>query len=105
MIFYHNISKKFVEIIQSGAGYVCIVELKSKDDNPDLDSSNAYDTSSGKVIRGNKRQFKRFFSKASNKKITNANLIDLPPQLRQDIKNRLQSELYYILHEPEVYSQ
>lgn len=94
MIYEHKKTKELVDLIASGPGWCCIVKLKG---------DNNYDKSDGTIIKGSKKDFKKFYQKVSPKKIAKNNLKEVPELLRKEVSEQVKYDIFSILHELDSY--
>lgn len=95
MIYQNKKTKALVEVICSGAGWTCFVELGSSDKH--------YNSSCGKVFKGSKRDFKKIFEKTSAKTIKKANVWEIPEQLKYQVAYQIKNDIYFILNDLDDY--
>ena len=108
MIYQHKKSKKFVELVSSGNGYCIIIVLRlfkelelnpMRTPNPD-DIYDAYSTM-GKVYKGSKKEFKKFYKKSSEEEAKKNGYMLVPDAMKEEVKERLESNIYVILNDSE----
>lgn len=94
MIYEHKVNKKLVDTICSGAGWVCFVELGEDEE---------YNSSSGKVFKGSKSDFKKVYKKASKKTIKRSNKFKIPDEMKIQVEKQIQHDIIHILNDVENY--
>lgn len=94
MIYQHKKTKALVETICSGTGWICFVELGEDKE---------YDNSSGKVFRGGKSEFKKFYKKASQKAIERSKSFQLPEELKRQVELQIEHDIFFILNDFDAY--
>lgn len=94
MVYVDKVNKKLVDTICSGAGWVCFVELGEDED---------YNSSSGKVFKGSKSDFKKVYKKASKKTIERSNKFKIPDEMRRQVENQIQHDIFHIINDFDNY--
>ena len=94
MVYVDKVDKKLVDTICSGAGWVCFVELGEDED---------YNSSSGKIFKGSKSDFKKVYKKASKKTIERSNKFKIPDEMKRQVENQIQHDIFHILNDFENY--
>ena len=94
MIYEHKVNKKLVDTICSGAGWVCFVELGEDEE---------YNSSSGKVFKGSKSDFKKVYKKASKKTIERSNKFKIPDEMKRQVEIQLINDMFHIINDFDNY--
>ena len=108
MIYKHKDTNRFVELVSSGNNYCIIIALKLFSElkiNPSKSISlediyEAYSTM-GKVFKGGKKEFKKFFKKSSPEEAKKNGYMLVPDLMKEEVKERLESSIYAILNDSE----
>lgn len=101
MIYQHKYSKAYVHLISSGNGYCVIAAMLKKLDNNFLNAKKSvYDEFSapGKVFRGGKKEFKKFFKKSSAEQAIKDGYEIVPNEMLTYVKNHCEENIYNILN-------
>lgn len=106
MIYKHKKSNRFVDLISSGTDYCLIIVLKQyyelENYSNNLDLSQVYDTStSGRVLKGSKTEFKKAYKKAKPEDAINHGYVLVPDKMREEVKEQIESNIWSILHNSE----